>query len=225
MGVSWDRGVELQSGVYAHDHLLAAQKRVADELARAQGHLSFRHIGGCDMSCWLMKSAVSARLSDPRSSTMWRRMNFGLVPDYKSWRYGSSRSALSTPFALALLGTAITHASLAQYHLQNENGYRLSSLMDAQLELFRRQYLQLVEVDFLAWPPTALLRDAGVQAWLYKRLFNADQNARLPPESYQFRVCKSLVNRIEQSIEDPEEDVGVLFILLSVSVTVPRKPF
>ena len=31
---------------YAHDHLLAAQERVADELARAQGHLAFRH--DCD---------------------------------------------------------------------------------------------------------------------------------------------------------------------------------
>lgn len=32
----------------AHDHLLPPQQRVADELARAQGHLSFRHLG------WLM---------------------------------------------------------------------------------------------------------------------------------------------------------------------------
>lgn len=32
-------------GLYAHDHLLAAQKRVANELARAQGHLRVRHAG------------------------------------------------------------------------------------------------------------------------------------------------------------------------------------
>lgn len=30
----------------AHDHLLAAQERVANELASAQGDLSFRHDGG-----------------------------------------------------------------------------------------------------------------------------------------------------------------------------------
>lgn len=36
-------------GLYAHDHLLAAEERVADELARAQGHLAFRHVGGVDV--------------------------------------------------------------------------------------------------------------------------------------------------------------------------------
>lgn len=32
---------------YAHNHLLAAQERVANELARAQSHLGFRHTGVC----------------------------------------------------------------------------------------------------------------------------------------------------------------------------------
>ncbi|KAK4546529.1 hypothetical protein LTR36_001746 [Oleoguttula mirabilis] len=78
--------------------------------------------------------------------------------------------------------------------------------MDPQLLLFRRQYQQLVEPDFLAWPPKQLLRDAGVQSWLYKRLFNAERNDRLPPERYQLRVLKLLLAKIEQAIEDPEED-------------------
>ncbi|EMC98774.1 hypothetical protein BAUCODRAFT_84564 [Baudoinia panamericana UAMH 10762] len=78
--------------------------------------------------------------------------------------------------------------------------------MDLQLRLFRRQYLQLVEPDFLAWPPKQLLRDASVQTWLYRALFNSDRVARLPPERYQLRVLKPLLARIEQSIEDPEED-------------------
>jgi len=86
--------------------------------------------------------------------------------------------------------------------------------MDSQLLLFRRQYLQLVEPDFLAWPPKQLLRDAGVQAWLYKKLFDTDQNSTLPPERYQLRVLKSLLAKIEQSIEDPEEDVGVFQFFL-----------
>ena len=30
-------------GLYAHNHLLASEERVADELARAQGDLAFRH--------------------------------------------------------------------------------------------------------------------------------------------------------------------------------------
>ncbi|KAF2163226.1 hypothetical protein M409DRAFT_68539 [Zasmidium cellare ATCC 36951] len=79
-------------------------------------------------------------------------------------------------------------------------------MMDPQLVLFRRQYLQLFEPDFLAWPPKQLLRDADVQSWLHANLFNSDKNPRLPPERYQLRVLKPLVKKIEQSIEDPEED-------------------
>lgn len=37
---------EQAEGLYAHDHLLAAQERVANELARAQSYLRVRH-GGC----------------------------------------------------------------------------------------------------------------------------------------------------------------------------------
>ena len=37
---------ELAGGLYAHDHLLAAQKGVANELARAQSHLRVRHDDG-----------------------------------------------------------------------------------------------------------------------------------------------------------------------------------
>ena len=80
--------------------------------------------------------------------------------------------------------------------------------MDPQLLLFRRQYLQLFEPDFLAWPPKALLRDPDAQRWLYQNLFDAEKRSRLPSDRYQLRVLKVLVAKIEQSIEDPEEDVG-----------------
>ncbi|KXT06942.1 hypothetical protein AC578_7101 [Pseudocercospora eumusae] len=79
-------------------------------------------------------------------------------------------------------------------------------MMDPQLLLFRRQYFQLHEPDFLAWPPKQLLRDSSVQAWLYAKLFDAEKNSYLPTERYQFRVLKPLVSRIEQAIENPEED-------------------
>ncbi|EME84086.1 uncharacterized protein MYCFIDRAFT_134467 [Pseudocercospora fijiensis CIRAD86] len=78
--------------------------------------------------------------------------------------------------------------------------------MDPQLLLFRRQYFQLHEPDFLAWPPKQLLKDPSVQAWLYAKLFDGEKNAYLPAERYQFRVLKPLVSKIEQAIEDPEED-------------------
>jgi protein-lysine N-methyltransferase EEF2KMT len=80
--------------------------------------------------------------------------------------------------------------------------------MDPQLVVFRRQYYQLFEPDFLAWPPKQLLKDADVQAWIYNNLFNHDNNVYLPPDRYQVRVLKPLLAKIEKSIEDPEEDVG-----------------
>lgn len=80
--------------------------------------------------------------------------------------------------------------------------------MDPQLLLFRRQYFQLFEPDFLAWPPKQLLRDPAVQAWLYTHLFDGEKNRRMPPERYQLRVLKPLASKIEKAIEDPEEDVG-----------------
>jgi hypothetical protein len=36
----------LVEGLYAHDHLLASQEGVANELARAQSHLRVRHDDG-----------------------------------------------------------------------------------------------------------------------------------------------------------------------------------
>ena len=85
--------------------------------------------------------------------------------------------------------------------------------MDPQLHLFRRQYLQLFEPDFLSWPPKQLLRDPDAQAWLYKNLFDAERNPRLPSERYQLRVLKPLLAKIEQAIEDPEEDVGIAAVI------------
>ena len=80
--------------------------------------------------------------------------------------------------------------------------------MDPQLRLFRRQYLQLFEPDFLAWPPKPLLLDATCQAWLHSSLFDPNTSTALPPERYQLRVLKLLVARIEKAIEDPSEHVS-----------------
>jgi predicted nicotinamide N-methyase len=81
--------------------------------------------------------------------------------------------------------------------------------MDPQLVLFRRQYLQLFEPDFLAWPPKSLLRDAGVQQWLFKQCFDTDNTVYLPSDRYRLRVLKPLLRKVEQAIEDPEQDVGL----------------
>ncbi|KAI1761576.1 putative methyltransferase-domain-containing protein [Hypoxylon sp. FL1150] len=78
--------------------------------------------------------------------------------------------------------------------------------IDPQLFLLRRQYLQLFEPDFLAWPPSKFLKDYDVQKWLHRNLFDPTRNSRLPPERYQMRVLKQLVGKIENAIEDPYED-------------------
>ncbi|KAI1434958.1 S-adenosyl-L-methionine-dependent methyltransferase [Xylaria sp. CBS 124048] len=77
---------------------------------------------------------------------------------------------------------------------------------DPQLRLFRRQYIQLFEPDFLAWPHPQLLRRGDAQSWLFKHLFDESRNPRLPPERYQLRVLRQLIARIEKSIQDPDED-------------------
>nr|OQO31876.1 hypothetical protein B0A51_00882 [Rachicladosporium sp. CCFEE 5018] len=80
--------------------------------------------------------------------------------------------------------------------------------MDPQLLIFRRQYLQLFEPAFLAWPPKQLLRDPDVQSWLYKHLFNDEVHSYLPSGRYQLRVLKPLLAKIEKAIEDPDEDIN-----------------
>lgn len=45
VGGGGDSFRRLAGGLYAHDHLLAAQEGVANELARAQSHLRVRHVG------------------------------------------------------------------------------------------------------------------------------------------------------------------------------------
>lgn len=84
--------------------------------------------------------------------------------------------------------------------------------IDHRLVIFRRQYLQLFEPDFLAWPPLQLLKNADVQTWLYKNLFDAGRVPHLPPASYQLRALNILVAKIQKANGDPEQDVSHLFL-------------
>ena len=72
--------------------------------------------------------------------------------------------------------------------------------VDESLLLFRRQYLQLFEPDFLAWPPAKLLCAPDAQAWIYRHLFDGSQGARrLPPRGYQVQVLRSLMARMRRA--------------------------
>jgi hypothetical protein len=70
---------------------------------------------------------------------------------------------------------------------------------------FCREYLQLErDLDFPAGP---LLRREDVQAALFERLFAEGALKYFPPPRYQLRVLKSLVSKIESSIDDWDEHV------------------
>jgi hypothetical protein len=86
------------------------------------------------------------------------------------------------------------------------------------LERFKRQYLQVVSLNGLFWPAKNDLRNIQTQTWLYNNLFNAETTTYLPPERYQLRVVKQLLQLIEKSIEDPDEDVGSALDLSKLSI-------
>ncbi|KAI0142616.1 putative methyltransferase-domain-containing protein [Hypoxylon sp. NC0597] len=80
--------------------------------------------------------------------------------------------------------------------------------VDPQLLLLRRQYMQLFEPDFLAWPPPKFLKGKDVQKWLYRYMFDQSRNPRLPPEGYQMHVLKQLISKIEKVAGNPEDEVS-----------------
>ncbi|OTA77631.1 hypothetical protein M434DRAFT_38610 [Hypoxylon sp. CO27-5] len=73
---------------------------------------------------------------------------------------------------------------------------------DDSIDRFCRQYLQL-ERD-LDYPSPALLREADVQDTLYNTIFADGALPYPPPQTYQLRVLKQLMSKIETSIEDWE---------------------
>lgn len=88
-----------------------------------------------------------------------------------------------------------------------------------QLQLFRRQYLQLQDIQSLTWPSSDYLRIANVQEWIYEQCFQTVDSSVLPPERYQLRILKPLLARIENAIVDPEEDVSVYRLAVGISVS------
>lgn len=75
-----------------------------------------------------------------------------------------------------------------------------------QLDRFCRQYLQVqLHLDY---PSEEYLRQYDFQQVIYSRLFADNAVRHLPPARHQLRVLKELVKRIENAIQDWEEEVG-----------------
>lgn len=72
--------------------------------------------------------------------------------------------------------------------------------MDSQVQLLRRQYLQLVEPSNLSFPTDpSILRSPHFQASLYESLFAPNQpNNTSPPERYTARVLKKLITKLSE---------------------------
>ena len=82
--------------------------------------------------------------------------------------------------------------------------------MDPSLTQFYRQYLQ--QVNEPLFPAAKTLLDPYMQEQIYHYLFNSSQ-AHLPPARYQKRILKTIIERIESAIEDPDEEVGIILVV------------
>lgn len=87
----------------------------------------------------------------------------------------------------------------------------LSSEAHHELELLRRQYLQLQPA--VSYPSSALLRQDPFQQALYNALFDENETLYQPPQRYQIRFLKELVSRIESGITDWDEEVRIFPVL------------
>lgn len=78
--------------------------------------------------------------------------------------------------------------------------------MDENIVLFYRQYMQ--QLNDLVYPSPKLLLQPYIQKQIYQHMFNNSRALHLPPISYQRRVLKAIIEKIESAIHDPDEDVG-----------------
>ncbi|KAL5358934.1 putative methyltransferase-domain-containing protein [Aspergillus floccosus] len=75
-----------------------------------------------------------------------------------------------------------------------------------EIDLLARQYGEQLDPSLLVFPPGRTLLNPAVQSALYDRMFDDATVWPQPPISYQTRVLKTLLARMEEAIRDPEED-------------------
>jgi len=85
----------------------------------------------------------------------------------------------------------------------------VDELESEEVSRFIGQYLQLVPLRQLRWPRPEQLRTARVQERLFNDMFDQNRLKWMPPERYQFLILKALVSKIEASIAEPDEEVGL----------------
>jgi hypothetical protein len=80
-------------------------------------------------------------------------------------------------------------------------------MSDPDLEIFRRQYLQLLPAARLRYPPSYVLKSIQVQNRLFSELFDVNGTNYLAPPEYRQQVLKKLLQLIEAAFVDAEHDV------------------
>ena len=84
--------------------------------------------------------------------------------------------------------------------------------MESAVDLLRRQYLQMLELDKVTIPASQLMRMPHVQIQIFETMFQEGNIAFSPPDHYKLRMLKKLMESMAKAIEDPEEDVGPPFL-------------
>jgi hypothetical protein len=79
--------------------------------------------------------------------------------------------------------------------------------IDPDLEIFRRQYLQLIPASRLRYPPSGVLKRIQVQNWLFSNLFDDNAVQHVAPPAYRLQVLKKLLGQIEAAFVDADQDV------------------
>lgn len=120
---------------------------------------------------------------------------------------------------MLLLTQTVKLSTVWRYHIEfRASEYKCQSKMETkvfqgsmdagqQVELLRRQYLQLVDPGQLLLPSDPLLILPEVQAQIYTTMFQRASIIDMPPDRYRFRVLKRLIDRLEQAFQNPEDDV------------------
>ncbi|KAL2808951.1 putative methyltransferase-domain-containing protein [Aspergillus granulosus] len=92
-----------------------------------------------------------------------------------------------------------------------------------RIALLAAQYFEQIDPPNLSLPDGPTLVSPAIQNAIYENMFNEDTAWPLPPTSYQTRVLKVIITRIEESISDPEED-EILDNLLEKWTTLVSTP-
>ncbi|KAL2830084.1 putative methyltransferase-domain-containing protein [Aspergillus pseudoustus] len=95
--------------------------------------------------------------------------------------------------------------------------------MNNIVALLAAQYFEQVDPPNLSLPDGPTLISPAIQNAIFSSMFNEDTASPLPPVSYQTRVLKIIIARIEESISDPEED-EILDSLLEKWTTLLSTP-